>query len=558
MKKLLSFSFSFIFIITLFMFSVVSVNAETLVSWPDFPDYVFQVDIMDENGNETYAVGSYSGTDPNPVIPEVVHTHTVKRLGEKCFYNNDVVETITMHDGMTNMRKWAARNCDNLKSVYFSKNLQVIYDVALAYNPVMDTALLRNTKVNELAKSVFNSDVSLKYLSLPDALKTIGDYVFYKCTMEKIVLPENVEEIGAYTFANSPDLKALYVPATVKKISDKAFRSTENVTVYCLADSYAEEFCITNSIKYEIITEEQYPSNLLGDVNNDKVVNGKDAIVMTQVLAGMENIDFYSQNCDVNGDCKFNVEDISYLQKNYNMTTDYNVVYSYKTDEGIQTLTKKVTTDKIDASEIASVNMPDIVNPYYTYSLGDCRVEGSTVYAPMAETDKKYLVTVDGKQVGLFGYKEKATVIVDGADYTFYVTGNVDLVSGSPKKPAAISLDGMTITDEKVSMELLATANIEKFSRMGVVFTVKDYSIEELRTAVLNVTEKTNVYNGIVVHNSSVNQPNESGSYQFTYAPYVSKNKATKKLKFYTFAVDNEGNVSISESAEVDLVNAVA
>lgn len=558
MKKLFSFSFSLLLIITLFMFSVVSANAETLVSWPDFPDYVFQVDIMDENGNETYAVGSYSGTDPNPVIPEVVHTHTVKRLGEKCFYNNDVVETITMHDGMTNIRKWAARNCDNLKSVYFSKNLQVIYDVALAYNPVMDTALLRNTKVNELAKSVFNSDVSLKYLSLPDALKTIGDYVFYKCTMERIVLPENVAEIGAYTFANSPDLKALYVPATVKKISDKAFRSTENVTVYCLADSYAEEFCITNSIKYEIITKEQYPSNLLGDVNNDKVVNGKDAIVMTQALAGVENIDFYSQNCDVNGDCKFNVEDVSYLQKNYDMTTDYNVVYSYKTDEGIQTLTKKVTSDKIDASEIASVNMPDIVNPYYTYSLGECRVEGSTVYAPMVETDKKYLVTVDGKSVGSFGYKEKATVIIDGADYTFYVTGDVDLVSGSSKKSAAISLDGMTISDEKVSMELLATANIEKFSRMGVVFTAKDYSIEELKTAVLNVTEKTNAYNGIVVHNSSVNQPNESGSYQFTYAPYVSKNKATKKLKFYTFAVDNEGNVSISESVEVDLANAVA
>lgn len=558
MKKIFSFSFSFVLIIIFFMFSVVSVNAETLVSWPDFPDYVFQVDLMDENGNETYAVGSYSGTDPNPVIPEVVHTHTVKRLGEKCFYGNNVVETITMHDGMSNIRKWAARNCDNLKSIYFSKNLQVIYDVALAYNPVMDTALLRNTKVNELGKSVFNTDVSLKYLSLPDTLKTIGDYVFYKCTMEKIVLPENVEEIGAYTFANSPDLKALYVPAAVRKISDKAFKNTENVTVYCLADSYAEEFCISNSIKYEIITEEQYPSNLLGDVNNDKVVNGKDAITMMQAIAGVEDIDFYSQNCDVNGDCKFNIDDISYLQKNYNMTADYNVVYNYKTDEGIQTLTKKVTTDKIDAYEIASANMPDIVNPYYLYSLGECRVEGSTVYASIAETEKKYLVSVDGKLIGSFGYKEKATVIIDGAVYTFYVTGNIDLVSGSSSKAAAISLDGMTITDDKVSMELLATANINKFSRMGVVFTANNYSIEELKAAVLNITDGTNVYNDIVVHNSSVNQPNESGSYQFTYAPYVSKNKAIKTLKFYTFAVDNEGNVSISESAEVDLENAVA
>ncbi len=558
MKKLSSFAISIFFTITFLMFSVITASAETLITWPDYPDYVFQVDILDDNGNETYAVGSYLGTDPNPVIPEVVHTHTVMRLGEKCFYNNDVVETITMHDGMTNIRKWAARNCDNLKSVYYSKKLQVIYDVALAYNPVMDTALLRNTKVNELGISVFNTDVSLKYLSLPDELRKIGDYAFYKCTMEKIVLPQNVEEIGAYTFGNSPDLKSLYVPSSVTKISDNAFKNSENVTVYCFADSYAEEFCITNSVNYEIITEQQYPSNIQGDVNNDKVVNGKDAILMTQALAGVENIDFYSQNCDVNGDCKFNVDDISYLQKNYDMTTDYNVVYSYKTDKGLQTLTKKVSSDKIEASEIASVNIPEIVNPYYTYSLGECRVEGSTVYASFDETDKKYLVTVDGEEIGLFGYKEKATVKINGADYTFYVTGNINLVSGESKKTALLSLDGMTISDTEISMELLATANVEKFSRMGVVFTIKDSSVEELKTAVLNVPENTAVYNNIAVHNSSVNKPNESGSYQFTYAPYVSKDKASKKLKFYTFAVDDEDNVFISEAVEVDLANAVA
>jgi hypothetical protein len=558
MKKVIPIFISLILSVSTLALSMISANAETVVSWADFPDYVFYVDIMDETGNETYAVNSYVGTDPNPVIPDVVHTHQVKRLGEKCFYKNDIIETVTMHDDMTSIRKWAMRNCDNLKSVYFSKNLVVIYDVALAYNPVMDTALLRNTKVNELGISVFNTDVSLKYLSLPDTLKRIDDYAFYKCTMDTIVLPENVEQIGAYAFANSPDLEKIYVPSSVTKIDSKVFRNSTNVTVYCLADSYAQSFCEENSISYKLITEDEYPSNLVGDVNNDKVVDGKDAITMAQELAGVEDVEFYSQNCDVNGDCKFDVDDISYLQKNYDLTADYSVVYSYTTDEGEQTVTKNVTTDKIDIAEIASTCIPNVSNPYYSYSLGECTVEGSTIYASLDATEKLYTVTVDGENIGSFHYKDKATVTLDNKDYTFYVTGDVDLTSGAVKKTTALSLDGMTITDTKVSMELLATANVDSFRRMGVVFTVGDESIENIKNAVADVTEGTKACNGVVVHNSAVQTPNESGSYQFTYAPYVSKDKANVVLNFYTYAVDAQGNISVSECVQVDLANAVA
>ena len=149
---------------------------------------------------------------------------------------------------------------------------------------------------------------------------------------------------------------------------------------------------------------------------------------------------------------------------------------------------------------------------------------------------------------------EKVTV----GDNTYYVTGHMNIVTGADKKPAAISLDGLTVSDTKVSMDLLATANIENFDRMGVVFAASERTEAEITAAVKAVTTGTSVSNGIAVHNSTVDSANESGSYQFTYAPYVSKDKANKTLYFYTFAVDTDGNVSVSSVVSVDLANAVA
>ncbi len=240
--------------------------------------------------------------------------------------------------------------------------------------------------------------------------------------------------------------------------------------------------------------------------------------------------------------------------------TDYTVVFNYVTEDGTQTLTKTTTSAESDVTKIATSVMPNIENKMYSYALGECTADGTTITANLVETKKLYSVTVDGTIMETqFGYKDKATVTLkDGTEYTFYVTGDVEITSDDPKVAAALSLDAVTVTDTKVSMDLLATANVEKFARMGVAFATAEKTVDEIAAAVANVTTGTAASNGVAVHNSTVDTPNESGSYQFTYAPYVSKDKADKTLYFYTFAVDTDGNVSVSSVVSVDLANAVA
>lgn len=315
MKKKCLILLSVILSITVLVLSAITVNAETLVTWEDFPDYVFYVDISDSQGNSTYAVSSYVGENPNPVIPTTAHGHSILRLGEKCFYNNSSVESVTMHDDITHIRKWAVRSCSNLNNVYYSKNLVVIDDYSFANNPIMDSALIRNTKINTLGKGAYSTDPKLKYISLPDTLKVIGEKAFLQTTMERIVIPDGVEEIGMRAFSSSTALKTIYIPATVKKIDQYAFYLSENVTVYCLENSYAQEFCEANSVNYKLITEDDYPSNILADVNNDKDINVRDVTMMQIELSNGESPEFLSQNCDVNADCKFDINDVTYLQK---------------------------------------------------------------------------------------------------------------------------------------------------------------------------------------------------------------------------------------------------
>ncbi|MGN1130634.1 MAG: hypothetical protein ACI4Q8_04720 [Ruminococcus sp.] len=237
---------------------------------------------------------------------------------------------------------------------------------------------------------------------------------------------------------------------------------------------------------------------------------------------------------------------------------DYTVQFNYVTEDGQQTLTKTISTTETDVQTIVNTVMPNIENKMYSYTLGLCIADGTTITANLNETKKLYTVTVDGEIVGTqYGYKDKATVtLADGTEYTFYVTGDIEITSDDPKETVAISLDALTISDTRISMDLLATANVEKFARMGVAFATEEKTADDIKSAVANVTTGTAVSNGIAVHNSTVDSPNESGSYQFVYAPYVSKEKSDRIFYFYTFAVDTDGNVSVSSVVSVDLTNA--
>lgn len=89
-------------------------------------------------------------------------------------------------------------------------------------------------------------------VELPN-IKKINSYYFEGLSSVQKVTMYHCESIGNNAFSASSSLKEIMVPASVKSIGEDVFWLCDNLTVKCIAGSYAEQYCIKNKIKYEAI-----------------------------------------------------------------------------------------------------------------------------------------------------------------------------------------------------------------------------------------------------------------------------------------------------------------
>lgn len=63
------------------------------------------------------------------------------------------------------------------------------------------------SKLIDIGESAFKNCNNLKNISLPEGLKCIGNSCFYKCDLNKIVIPNSVMVMGDDAFAFCAGLK---------------------------------------------------------------------------------------------------------------------------------------------------------------------------------------------------------------------------------------------------------------------------------------------------------------------------------------------------------------
>ena len=81
----------------------------------------------------------------------------------------------------------------------------------------------------------FDSKKTLTSVVLPDGITKIAAYTFYKCSaLESIVLPANLQTIGAHSFATAK-LTTINIPASVTSIENMAFEQSSLTSVNVFA-----------------------------------------------------------------------------------------------------------------------------------------------------------------------------------------------------------------------------------------------------------------------------------------------------------------------------------
>ncbi len=210
-----------------------------------------------------------------PNLNEIIFNGSLKEIGEKTFYACNSLAELSVPDSVTLLGNSAFQNCANLSKVYMSENVshipfrafmncksltdfewyaekQTVEDSAFRGCPLVSFDFSKSQGIDYGAFS--ETDIEKAKIGQPecdDGLKiSIGAQSFMSCgELQTVALGGNVDEIGSRAFADCSSLETVVISDSVERIAPDAFDGSENVTIYCFANSYAENFAVENKIK---------------------------------------------------------------------------------------------------------------------------------------------------------------------------------------------------------------------------------------------------------------------------------------------------------------------
>ena len=120
-------------------------------------------------------------------------------------YTN-IIESVIIEDGITNIGVRAFENCINLASIEIPEG------------------------VTEIGEYAFYGCSSLIKIEIPEGVIEIGDYAFYGCSsLTNIKIPEGVTEIGDNVFEECSSLIGIEIPEGVTEIGNSAFEECSSL-----------------------------------------------------------------------------------------------------------------------------------------------------------------------------------------------------------------------------------------------------------------------------------------------------------------------------------------
>lgn len=216
-------------------------------------------ELMIEEGVETIGCCAFGW---NKYLSNVCLPTSVKQIDNHAFLNCPMLEEIVIRENCKTIAKDAFDLCHNLKrivipkgSMSFYKKLIPGYSYLLIENP--DEIISANDPitvicpkrkrlahyddlfhpgtidrphrnavqkvivpegVETLGANLFKNCVSLAEVELPETLETIGNEVFSGCiSLRKIKMPQSMKRIGRFAFAGCVDLHSFSVPEGIKR-----------------------------------------------------------------------------------------------------------------------------------------------------------------------------------------------------------------------------------------------------------------------------------------------------------------------------------------------------
>lgn len=144
---------------------------------------------------------------------------------------------IKKYDEFVNTYGWGELtniNFNTVKNLTIPKSVKTIGDNAFRDCKSIEKVTISDG-VKEIGENAFCGCESLKQINIPNSVTSIGKNAFNGCTsLEKITIPNSITSINWGTFGRCESLKEVKIPNSVKEICDHAFSgctSLEEITI---------------------------------------------------------------------------------------------------------------------------------------------------------------------------------------------------------------------------------------------------------------------------------------------------------------------------------------
>ena len=141
------------------------------------------------------------------------------------FANGEEVIISNIYDGLlvTEIEAYAFRNNTSVKSITIPSTVETIGEYAFAGCTSLEEIIIP-ASVTNIGVNAFDGCTSLKKVILPDGITVLPEYIFRGCTsLVEILNAEDLTEIGRYAFYGCTSLTAFNAPRKLDTIGSNAF-----------------------------------------------------------------------------------------------------------------------------------------------------------------------------------------------------------------------------------------------------------------------------------------------------------------------------------------------
>lgn len=210
-------------------------DTEPVYTEDTMPDSVRWADFDIYEGNTYCSVNGYNGTELEIVLPASYNGKPCTRIEANAFSNSPVT-SIEIPDSYTFIGQTAFSGC-SITDLYLPDSITEIGWGMCSGNKALKSVRLPNS-LEVISEWSFANCTSITKLEIPGTVKTVGQWAFTDCTsIDDLTLNEGTVTLDNCAFYGCTSLDILIVPQSVTYIGEMCFRSCTSLVIASLPET---------------------------------------------------------------------------------------------------------------------------------------------------------------------------------------------------------------------------------------------------------------------------------------------------------------------------------